>query len=49
MRSGDVTGPNPQVAERMLELVDGYGRGEGGWAADSGRFVNIWSGDDIPW
>ena len=32
-----------EVAERMLELVGGYG------AEDSGRFINIWSGDDIPW
>ena len=32
-----------EVAERMLELVGGYG------AEDSGRFINIWSGDDIAW
>ena len=32
-----------ETAERMLELVSGY------TAADSGRFVNIWSEEDIPW
>mmetsp|Transcript_9396 Transcript_9396/g.16663 ORF Transcript_9396/g.16663 Transcript_9396/m.16663 type:complete len:249 (+) Transcript_9396:53-799(+) len=32
-----------ETAERMLELIDSYG------SADSGRFVNIWSRQDIPW
>lgn len=32
-----------ETAERMLDLVDGFG------VEDTGRFVNIWSGEDIPW
>jgi len=32
-----------EVAERMLEMVEGCG------PEDSGRFVNIWSGEDILW
>mmetsp|Transcript_82604 Transcript_82604/g.237450 ORF Transcript_82604/g.237450 Transcript_82604/m.237450 type:complete len:249 (-) Transcript_82604:178-924(-) len=32
-----------ETAERMMELIDGYG------PADTGRFVNIWSRKDIPW
>ncbi|CAJ1381335.1 unnamed protein product [Effrenium voratum] len=32
-----------ETAERMLELLQSFG------PADTGRFVNIWSKEDIPW
>eukprot|EP00434_Breviolum_minutum_P010891 symbB.v1.2.009603.t1/scaffold613.1/size180894/11 len=32
-----------ETAERMLELITSFG------IDDSGRFVNIWSREDIPW
>lgn len=32
-----------ETAEKMMDLIDGFG------IEDTGRFVNIWSGKDIPW
>jgi len=32
-----------ETADRMLELITSFG------ISDTGRFVNIWSREDIPW